>query len=133
MERSAVAAAHKWMAPSLRSAAKGRRAFCNWDEGSITMTVEVVRDALNKTPAGDIAKVFLASTTMPFADLLNVVVASDGPRGKPASTQEIGFGAGAAAFTLGSENVVADFLEFASSTSSVVDHLRPSDNKYDYC
>ena len=174
MERSAIAAAHKWMASSLRSAAKGRRAFCNWDVDSITMAVEVARDALNKTPVGDIAKVFLASTTMPFADLLNasvvcgaldfpaqvraldigqsqragtsallaafveagkpaLVVASGGPRGKPASTQEIGFGAGAAASTLGSENVVADFLGFASSTSSVVDHFRPSDNKYDYC
>lgn len=173
MERSAIASAHKWMAPSLRSVAKGRRAFCNWDEDSITMAVEAARDALNKRPTSDIAKVVFASTTMPFADLLNasvvcgaldfpaqvraldigqsqragtsallaalveagkpaLVVASDRPRGKPASTQEIGFGAGAAAFTLGSANVVADFLGFSSSTSSFVDHFRSSDNNYDY-
>ncbi|MFC6283525.1 MULTISPECIES: hydroxymethylglutaryl-CoA synthase family protein [Polaromonas] len=173
MERSAIAAAHKWMAPALRSAAKGRRAFCNWDEDSITMAVEAARDALNKKQPGDIAKVVLASTTMPFADMLNasvvcgaldlpaevraldigqtqragtsallaalveggkpaLVVASDRPRGKPASTQEIGFGAGAAAFTLGSKNVVADFLGFSSSTASFVDHFRSNDNKYDY-
>ncbi len=173
MERSAIAAAHKWMAPGLRSAAKGRRAFCNWDEDSITMAVEAARDALNKRPTSDIAKVVFASTTMPFADLLNasvvcgaldfpaqvraldigqsqragtsallaalveagkpaLVVASDRPRGKPASTQEISFGAGAAAFRLGSEDVVADFLGFSSSTSSFVDHFRSSDNNYDY-
>ena len=176
MERSAIAAAHKWMAPALRSAAKGRRAFCNWDEDSITMAVEAARDALNQKQSGaiaNIAKVFLASTTLPFADMLNasvvcgaldfpakvraldigqtqragtsallaalleaggpaLVVASDRPRGKPASTQEISFGAGAAAFTLGSDNVVADFLGFSSSTSAFVDHFRSSDNKYDY-
>lgn len=173
MERGAIAAAHRWMAPSLRSAAKGRRAFCNWDEDSITMAVEAARDALGqKRPAG-IAKIVFASTTPPFGDMLNasvvcgalelptqvraldigqtqragtsallaalleadgpaLVVASDRPRGKPASTQEIGFGAGAAAFTLGSDKVVADFLGFASSTSPFVDHFRSSDNKYDY-
>ena len=173
MERSAIAAAHRWMAPALRAASKGRRAFCNWDEDSITMAVEAARDALNQKQPVDIAKVVLASTTMPFADMLNasvvcgaldfpeevraldigqtqragtsallaalleagkpaLVVASDKPRGKPASTQEIGFGAGAAAFTLGDKNVVADFLGFSSSTASFVDHFRSSDNKYDY-
>lgn len=173
MERSAIAAAHKWMAPGLRSAAKGRRAFCNWDEDSITMAVEAARDALNNKPSGDISRLVLASTTLPFADMLNasvvcgaldlqvevraldightqragtsallaalleagkpaLVVSSDSPRGKPASTQEIGFGAGAAAFTLGSDKIVADFLGFSSSTSSFVDHFRSSDNKYDY-
>ncbi len=44
MERSAIAAAHKWMAPSLRSLGKGRRAFCSWDEDSVTMAVEAARD-----------------------------------------------------------------------------------------
>ena len=74
MERGAIAAAHKWMAPSLRSAAKGRRAFCNWDEDSITMAVEAARDALGqKQPAG-IAKIVFASTTAPFSDMLNASV-----------------------------------------------------------
>ncbi|MES2415555.1 MAG: 3-oxoacyl-[acyl-carrier-protein] synthase III C-terminal domain-containing protein [Pseudomonadota bacterium] len=173
MERSAIAAAHQWMAPSLRSAAKGRRAFCNWDEDALTMGVEAARDALNGKAAAGIAKIVFASTTMPFADMLNasviagalemqpslqaldvgqtqragtsallaaladssraaLVVASDRPRGKPASTQEIGFGAGAAAFTLGSDNVIAELLGSASVTSSFVDHFRSSDNKYDY-
>jgi 3-hydroxy-3-methylglutaryl CoA synthase len=173
LERTAIAAAHKWMAPSLRSAAKGRRAFCSWDEDSITMAVEAGRDALNGQSTAKIGSVIFASTTMPFADMLNasviagalelppdlraldigqsqragtsallaaladasapaLVLVSDRPRGKPASTQEIGFGAGAAAFTLGSEGVIASLQGHASSTASFVDHFRSSDNKYDY-
>lgn len=173
MQRSAIAAAHKWMAPGLRAAAKGQRSFCSWDEDSVTMAVEAARDAL---PAGGrqrIGKLILASTTLPFADMLNaslvsaalglpqalrsmdvgqsqragtsallaalremggdaLVIASDCPSGKPASVQEIGFGAGAAAFTLGVEGVVAKLLVASSTTATFVDHFRSSDNKYDY-
>ena len=173
MERAAIAGAHKWMAPGLRGAAKGRRAFCSWDEDSITMAVQAARDAFNGSARGDIAKVLLASTTLPFADMLNasivagalglrpdlraldigqsqragtsallaalsdssgpaLVLASDHPRGKPASTQEIGFGAGAAAFTLGSERVVVTLMGASSHTATFVDHFRSADNKYDY-
>ena len=173
MERSAIADAHKWMAPSLRSSAKGCRAFCNWDEDSLTMAVEAARDCLGGGSTADIGKVIFASTTMPFADLLNasiisgaldlpqsmraldvgqtqragtsallaalcdagspsLVIASDRPRGKPASTQEISFGAGAAAFTLGCDRVLASLLGSASDTDTFVDHFRSSDNKYDY-
>ena len=32
MERAAIAAAHAWMAPSLKGLGKGRRAYCSWDE-----------------------------------------------------------------------------------------------------
>ena len=173
MERAAIAAAHKWMAPGLRSSAKGRRAFCSWDEDSVTIAVEAARDALGTAATGGITKVAFASTTMPFSDMLNasiicgalglqqdvraldtgqsqragtsallaalsatsgstLVLASDRPRGKPASTQEIGFGAGAAAFTLGSERVIASLVGASSSTMSFVDHFRSADNKYDY-
>ena len=173
MERSAIAAAHKWMAPALRSQAKGRRAFCSWDEDSVTMAVEAARDALLAHQVAMIDCLSFASTTMPFADLQNaaiiagalglrqdigtldigqsqragtsalmaafrdtsgpaLVVASDRPRGKPASTQEIGFGAGAAAFTLGTDGVLATLEGSASSTALFVDHFRSADGKYDY-
>jgi len=173
MERSAIAAAHKWMAPSLSGIARGQRAFCGWDEDSITMGVEAARDALSRRSRDDLARVLFASTTMPFADLQNaavvanalglpghartldighsqragtsgllaalsdtsgpaLLVASDRPRGKPASTQEITYGAGAAAFALGSEDVLAVLLGSASSTVPFVDHFRPADGKYDY-
>jgi 3-hydroxy-3-methylglutaryl CoA synthase len=173
LERSAIAAAHKWMAPSLGGLAKGQRAFCSWDEDSITMGVEAARDVLGDRPRETIRRAFFASTTMPFADLQNAAVvanaldlpadvrtldigqsqragtsgllaalsdasgpalfvASDRPRGKPASTQEINSGAGAAAFTLGSDKVVAELLGAASHTAMFVDHFRSTDNKYDY-
>lgn len=173
MQRSAIASAHKWMAPALRSLGKGQRAFCSWDEDAITMAVEAARDALDQRPVHTMASLGLASTTLPFADMQNTAVvtdalalpatvmaqdlggsqragttgllaalkradgnalfiASDRPRGKPASTQEISYGAGAAAFTLGSEGVVATLLGAASHTAMFVDHFRSAEAKYDY-
>lgn len=173
MERAAIAAAHKWMAPGLRSLAKGRRAFCSWDEDSITMAVEAARDATPPAGFGAADKLLFASTTMPFADLQNgailrgalalpeqvrtldiahsqragtaallealtgtvpaLVVASDRPRGKPASTHEMVFGAGAAAFAVGSgDGVLATLAGSASASAMFVDHFRSADNKYDY-
>ena len=174
MERAAIAAAHKWMAPSLRSLGKGRRAFCSWDEDSVTMAVEAARDAIGDGAVDRLGKLLFASTMMPFADMQNaalirgalglgddtrtvdigqsqragtaallealtgdamrdtLVIASDRPRGKPASTQEISFGAGAAAFTVGRDNVLATLIGSASSSAVFVDHFRSADNKYDY-
>ncbi|AKU12407.1 hypothetical protein AzCIB_2514 [Azoarcus sp. CIB] len=173
MQRAAIAAAHQWMAPGLRSQAKGRRAFCSWDEDSITLAVEAARDALANRPREAIASLTLASTTLPFADLQNstivagalglapsvrtldvghsqraatsgliaalrqcdapaLFIASDRPRGKPASSQEIGFGAGAAAFTLGSDEVIATLLASTSRTALFVDHFRSEGARYDY-
>lgn len=77
MERATIAAAHRWMAPSLKSGAKGHRAFCSWDEDSITMAVEAARDALRDGAPDPIRSLRLASTTHPYADLSNgVIVAS---------------------------------------------------------
>jgi 3-hydroxy-3-methylglutaryl CoA synthase len=173
MQRAAIAAAHKWMAPGLRGLAKGQRAFCSWDEDANTMAVEAARDALDTRVTSSIAAITLASTTLPFADLQNasivagalalpanaraldiagsqragtaglaaalqdskhdtLFIASDRPRGKPASTQEISSGAGAAAFTLGSDKVVATLLAAVSRTAMFVDHFRAADVKYDY-
>lgn len=173
MQRAAIAAAHQWMAPGLRAQAKGRRAFCNWDEDSITLAVEAARDALANRPRNSIASLTLASTTLPFADLQNagivagalglsptlrtldvghsqraatsaliaalqqggspaLLITSDRPRGKPASAQEIAFGAGAAAFTLGSDAVLATLLAASSRTAPFVDHFRAEGARYDY-
>lgn len=72
MERSAIiAATHKWMAPGLRYAAKGRRAFSDRDEDSITMAVEAARDNLSNRRSGDMTRLVLAFRTMLFADMLN--------------------------------------------------------------
>jgi 3-hydroxy-3-methylglutaryl CoA synthase len=177
MERAAIATAHQWMAPSLRALAKGRRAFCSWDEDSVTMGVEAARDLARGRSLAHVGRLLFASTSMPFADLQNaslvhgalglaehvrtldigqsqragtaalldaltaagddeaLVIASDRPRGKPASTQELTFGAGAAAFTVGptgGAGVVAELLGSASTSSTFVDHFRSTDNRFDY-
>lgn len=175
MERGAIAAAHKWMAPGLRGQAKGRRAFCSWDEDSVTMAVEAARDAVPARSWRRFDRVLLASTTLPFADLQNaalvaaalglpdevraldiahsqragtsallealglaavhgetLVIASERPRGKPASVQEIGFGAGAAAFSVGCEGALATLIGSVSVSAPFVDHFRSADNRYDY-
>ena len=170
--RSIVAEAHSWMAPALRGAAKGSRAFCSWDEDIVTMAVEAGRDCLAGGDPAAIGAIRVASTSFPYADLQHsalvasalglgrhvassdvgqsqragtsgllqalqagkpaLVIASDAPVGKPASTQEMSYGAGAAAFALGSDAVIASLLGSASITAPFVDHFRATKSKYDY-
>ena len=172
LERAAVAAAHRWMAPWLKGLGKGARAFCSWDEDAVTMAVEAARDAVSRDERGAIESLTLASTTLPYADLQSsgivagalglsprvrtldaggsprvglsalaaalrggsdaLVVASDRPRAKPASTQEMVYGAGAAAFRVGSGRVLARLLGSGVHNAAFVDHFRPSDDPYDY-
>ena len=172
LDRTAIAAAHKWMAPSLRGIAKGTRSFTSWDEDSVTMAVEAGRDALRGNDRSAVQSVVFASTRPVYADLQNssivaealdldrgvasldvgssqragtsgllqalrgsapaMFVASDAPLGKPASVQEIHYGAAAAAFLLGSDKVIATLLGAASMTVNFVDHFRASGERYDY-
>jgi 3-hydroxy-3-methylglutaryl CoA synthase len=72
LQKKAVATTNAWLAPGLMGKAKGERSLGNWDEDAITMAVEAARDALG--PDDDrshVRAVFLASTTLPFADRLN--------------------------------------------------------------
>jgi 3-hydroxy-3-methylglutaryl CoA synthase len=61
-----------------------------------------------------------------------IVVGSDAPVGKPASSQELSYGAGAAAFLTGSEGVIARLVGSASVTEVFVDHFRAAGARYDY-
>ena len=172
LDRAAIAAAHKWMAPGLRGQAKGSRAFTSWDEDAVTMAVEAARDALVGADVASLGALHLASNTAPYADLQSaaivagairaprsirstdvgrsqragtsslaqalaagenaLVIASDAPIGKPASTQELTYGAGAAAFVLGTGPVIARLIGRASETVDFVDHFRAADAKHDY-
>lgn len=77
IERAAIAEAHRWMNPSLKAGGRGERAFCSWDEDTVTMAVEALRDAAPAGERGKIAKLTMASTTFPYADLSpGVIVAS---------------------------------------------------------
>lgn len=172
LERTAIAAAHKWMAPSLKGLAKGERAFCSWDEDAITMAVEAARDCLAGSERKGLAELTLASTTFPYASLQNSViaagalglengvrtidiagsqragvtgliqalvgggeqlfVASDALRTKPASTLEMTYGAGAAAFRLGGGDVIARLIGSGTVVAQFIDHFRPSHVGHDY-
>ena len=77
LERSEVLARHQWMAPGLRSLAKGRRAIANWDEDTVTMAVEAGRQLQHGSPSVAAEELTLVSTTLPFAERLNAgIVAS---------------------------------------------------------
>lgn len=71
LSRKSIAAANSWFVPALAAQGKGERAICNWDEDSITMAVDAARDCLKGQSRDDISAVYMASTTMPFADRLN--------------------------------------------------------------
>ncbi|MDO9443206.1 MAG: OB-fold domain-containing protein [Beijerinckiaceae bacterium] len=73
LERAAVAAAHAWHAPALKALARGTRAIANWDEDAITMAVEASRDCGGETPA----RLYFASTSLPFADRQNAGVVKE--------------------------------------------------------
>ena len=75
IQRRAIAEANAWYAPGLAGKAKGSKALANWDEDCITMAVGAARDCLG--PAEDrsaVRAVFLASSTLPFAERLNAAV-----------------------------------------------------------
>ena len=78
LSRRAVVQANAWYAPQFAGKAKGTRAMASWDEDSITMAVAAARDCLG---AGDdrarVRTVYLASSTMPFSERMNAVVASE--------------------------------------------------------
>jgi 3-hydroxy-3-methylglutaryl CoA synthase len=171
--RAAIADAHAWALPGLKSLGRGERAFCSWDEDPITLGVQAARYCLaGRTEVPH--SVSLASTTAPFADLQNaailcqalrlpetvtaqdaagstrsglralvqaleagnaaptLVVAADNRRAKPGSTQELTYGAGAAAFLTGREELVARYLGSYAASAALVDHFRQSGAPYDY-
>ncbi len=73
--RQAIAQAIAWAVPSAKGQ-KGERAFANWDEDSITLSVEAARNCLaGLSVVPD--RVQLASTTLPFADRSNSGVVAD--------------------------------------------------------
>ena len=60
-----------WLAPAIVMVAQGERSVCNWDEDSLTMAVAASRDCLKGANKAGVDAVYLASTTLPFADRLN--------------------------------------------------------------
>lgn len=71
MDRASMAAAHAWAMPGLRSAGRGERSFCSWDEDTITMSVDAVRSCLRSPSGNTVGSLSFASTTPVFADMQN--------------------------------------------------------------
>ena len=61
-----------------------------------------------------------------------LVVAADRRQARPGSTQEFTYGAGAAAFMTGRENLAARYLGRHSVAAAFVDHFRENGEKFDY-
>ena len=68
IDRTAIAAANAWAFPSVRG--KGARALANWDEDTVTMSVEAARGV----ELSSVGALIFASTTPPYADLQNATL-----------------------------------------------------------
>ena len=77
LQRQVIAAAGGWFNSSLKGLAKGERAMANWDEDTVTMAVEAARDCLIDLDRARVAKVVLASTSLPFADRQNAGIVKE--------------------------------------------------------
>jgi 3-hydroxy-3-methylglutaryl CoA synthase len=74
LQRASVVAANAWCNPALAALAGGERTMCGWDEDSITLATEAVREAVGNTP---VQALYLASTSFPFMDRSNAVVVAE--------------------------------------------------------
>lgn len=77
LQRSEIFKAHAWVNPGLKGLSRGERTMANWDEDSITMSVEAARDCLNGYDRENLSAVYMASTTFPFTDRQNAGVVAD--------------------------------------------------------
>ncbi|MFZ1985157.1 MAG: SDR family NAD(P)-dependent oxidoreductase, partial [Desulfatitalea sp.] len=71
LERMAIVQAMGWFAPAIMMVAQGERSMCYWDEDAVTMAVAAARDCLIGMDKRSVQGLFLASTTLPFADRQN--------------------------------------------------------------
>jgi 3-hydroxy-3-methylglutaryl CoA synthase/NAD(P)-dependent dehydrogenase (short-subunit alcohol dehydrogenase family)/putative sterol carrier protein len=71
MDRMSIYQQIGWLVPAVVMVAQGERSMANWDEDSLTMAVAAARDCLMGMGKGSVDALYLASTTLPFADRLN--------------------------------------------------------------
>ena len=71
LSRSSIVQGMGWFAPAIMAVSQGERSMCNWDEDSITMAVAAARDCLVGKDKATLDALYLASTTLPFADRQN--------------------------------------------------------------
>ncbi len=177
LRRAAIVQHMGWLAPAIMAVAQGERTMCNWDEDSLTMAVAASRDCLAGRDRSGLDALYLASTTLPFADRQNagivaaalnlgthvlsadfsaalkagttalitaleaiqggerrhiLVAAADARQTRTACFHEMWFGDGAAAFSLGTDNVIATYRGSYTVACDFVDHYRGADRRFDY-
>ncbi len=71
LDRMSIFQTMGWFAPAIVMVAQGERSFCNWDEDSLTMAVAASQDCLRGVNKNTVDALYLASTTLPFADRSN--------------------------------------------------------------
>jgi 3-hydroxy-3-methylglutaryl CoA synthase/NAD(P)-dependent dehydrogenase (short-subunit alcohol dehydrogenase family)/putative sterol carrier protein len=76
LDRMAIVQQMGWFAPAIMMVAQGERSMCNWDEDALTMAVAASRDCLIGKDKHALDGLYLASTTMPFADRQNAGIVS---------------------------------------------------------
>lgn len=89
----------------------------------------IARDYAGSLRAGTSALLDALLSTREGAAL---VVAADARHGKPGSAQEMSYGAGAVALTVGTDDVIARLIGHASRAVPFVDHFRATGQQYDY-
>ncbi len=77
LQREDIYKAHAWFNPGLKGLARGERSMANWDEDSVTMSVEAARDCLQDGDRSEIDALYMASTTYPFLDRQNAGIVAD--------------------------------------------------------
>ena len=78
LDRMSIFQSMGWFAPAIMMVAQGERSMCNWDEDTITMAVAAARDCLKGMDKTTLDGLYLASTTLPFADRQNAGIVSAG-------------------------------------------------------
>jgi len=76
LDRMAIFQNMGWFAPAIVMVAQGERSMCNWDEDALTMAVAASRDCLVGRDKAALDGLYLASTTLPFADRQNAGIAA---------------------------------------------------------
>jgi len=71
LNRMQIFQAMGWFAPAIMMVAQGERSVCNWDEDALSMAVEAARDCLAGMDKSQVDALYLASTTLPYADRQN--------------------------------------------------------------
>ena len=71
LDRMSIFQSMGWFAPAIMMVAQGERSMCNWDEDTVTMAVAAARDCLKGVDKNTLDGLYLASTTLPFADRQN--------------------------------------------------------------